>query len=102
MRGLTKPSDYAHFQGQCTAGLYKIAIFSRWTKDLCLGMRKCVSIPKSRQTLFHLGIDKMLMLHRQDMYKTRDFSLFFCLIKFRQRRLCFALPGVVSRGPNRQ
>jgi len=27
MRGLTKPSDSAHFQDQCTAGLYKIAIF---------------------------------------------------------------------------
>jgi hypothetical protein len=45
-----------------------------------------------------LGTKKMLKLHRQDMYKTGDFS-FFPLIKFHQGRLYFALDGVVSSGP---
>jgi len=74
---------------------------SRWTRDFCLGIRKYVSIPKSRHMLSRLGMEKMLKLKRQDMCKTGDFS-FFCLIKFRQGRLYFSPAGVVPSWPNCQ
>jgi hypothetical protein len=64
-------------------------------------MPKYVSIPRSRHILSHLGMEKMLQLHRQDMCKARDFS-FFCLIKFRQGRLYFTPAGVVQSWPNCQ
>ena len=65
-------------------------------------MRRHVSIPKLRHMLSHLGTEEMLKLHRQDMYKSGDFSLLFCLKKACQGHLCYAQTGVLPSRPKRE